>query len=206
MSAHMSQKDPVETRYDRMARFYDAFMSLVEWFVSRHRRELLLQARGMVLEVGVGTGSSFKDYPQGKRIVAVDISGQMLNRAKPKLAKYRGNVTLRHEDVQGLSFMDETFDTVLSSLVFCTVSDPVKGLGELHRVLRSGGKLLMLEHVGSKRRLLRRIMDRLNPWISRYSADNINRDTVGNLRKVGFKVRQDRNLVCDVVKAIVAVK
>lgn len=206
MLARMLQKDSVEARYDRVARFYDALMTFVEWFVSRNRKALLRQAGTMILEVGVGTGNSFRDYPKGKRIVAVDISREMLNRAKAKITNYDGTVSLRHEDVQKLSFDDEAFDTVFTSCVFCSVADPVEGLRELHRVLRKGGRLLMVEHVRSQGRLSGSLMDRLNPLVSKYGVDNINRDTVGNLRRAGFKVEQDRNLVYDVVKAIVAVK
>lgn len=206
MLARMLQKDSVEARYDRVARFYDALMTFVEWFVSRNRKALLRQAGTMILEVGVGTGNSFRDYPKGKRIVAVDISREMLNRAKAKITNYDGTVSLRHEDVQKLSFDDEAFDTVFTSCVFCSVADPVEGLRELHRVLRKGGRLLMVEHVRSHGKLLGKLMDRLNPLVSKYGVDNINRDTVGNLRRAGFKVEQDRNLVYDVVKAIVAVK
>ncbi len=206
MLARMLQKDSVEARYDRVARFYDALMAFVEWFVSRNRKVLLRQAGTMILEVGVGTGNSFRDYPKGKRIVAVDISREMLSRAKAKITNYDGSVSLRHEDVQKLSFDDEAFDTVFTSCVFCSVADPVEGLRELHRVLRKGGRLLMVEHVRSHGKLLGKLMDRLNPLVSKYGVDNINRDTVGNLRRAGFNVEQDRNLVYDVVKAIVAVK
>ena len=206
MLVKVPEKDLVEARYDRVARFYDALMAFVEWFVSRNRRALLRQAGTEILEVGVGTGNSFRDYPKGKRIVAVDISREMLNRAEAKKRYYEGSVSLRREDVQRLSFDDEAFDTVFASCVFCSVSDPIKGLSELHRVLRNGGKLLMVEHVRSRGRLLGGLMDRLNPFVSKYSVDNINRDTVDNLRKAGFRVEQDRNIVYDVVKAIVAVK
>ncbi|HKZ93047.1 MAG TPA: class I SAM-dependent methyltransferase [Candidatus Bathyarchaeia archaeon] len=206
MPGFASVKDPVEVRYDRVARFYDALTAVVEWFVSRNRRLLLRQARGSILEVGVGTGSSFKDYPRGKRIVAVDISRGMLSRAEAKTKNYEGVVNLRREDVQRLSFGNGTFDTVFTSCVFCSVSDPLKGLGELHRVLRSGGKLLMVEHVRSRGKVLGWVMDKLNPMVARYGVDNINRDTVDVLRKVGFRIEHDRNLAYDVVKAIVAVK
>jgi len=127
--------DLVEARYDRVAKFYDALNFFIEWFTSKHRKDILRQARGNILEIGVGTGSSFKDYPPGKHIVAVDISREMLQRAREKLKNYNGNIKLRREDVQNLSFKDETFDTVFTSWVFCSVTDPIKGLTELRRVL-----------------------------------------------------------------------
>ena len=206
MSVNVSGKDPLEARYDRVARFYDAFTSFFEWFVSRNRKKLLRQAGSSILEVGVGTGNSFKDYPPGKRIVAVDISREMLSRAAVKKKNYQGSVSLRRQDVQRLPFDDDFFDTVFTSCVFCSVTDPVQGLSELRRVLRKDGKLLMVEHVRSRGKMLGGLMDRLNPLVNRYGADNINRDTVDNLRKAGFWVEQDQNLVYDVVKAIVAVK
>lgn len=201
-----SKRDPIEIRFDRVARFYDALNLFVEWFVSGHRKEILRLARDNILEVGVGTGSSFRDYPPNKYVMAVDISREMLLRAGEKMKNYNGNIKLRREDVQNLSFKDETFDTVFASWVFCSVADPIKGLTELRRVLKKDGQLLMLEHVRSRSKTLGYFMDMLNQLIARYGVDNINRDTVENLRKAGFKVKRERNLAYDVVKAIVAVK
>jgi len=177
----------------------------MEGLFSKQRKKLLHRAKGYVLEVGVGTGNSFKDYPPRKQIMAVDISTEMLRRAKDKVKNYDGSVELRHENVENLPFKDETFDTIFTSCVFCSVDHPVKGLAELRRVLKEDGELLMLEHVISKNKALGYLMDKLNPVVTKYGVDNINRDTVDNLRKAGFKV-QEKNLVYDVVKAIVAVK
>jgi len=200
------EKSTVEARYDGVARFYDALNFFVDWFLSKHRRELLHPAEGKILEVGVGTGSSFKDYPSGRNIIAVDISREMLRRAQERAHQYNGNIKLRREDAENLPFKDETFDMAFSSMVFCSVTDPIRGLKELHRVLKKGGKLLMLEHVKSKGGMLGYLMDKMNPLIAKYGVDNINRDTIENIQKAGFKIRQERNLAYDVVKAIVAVK
>jgi ubiquinone/menaquinone biosynthesis C-methylase UbiE len=201
-----TETERIEARIDRIAGFYDALNNMGEWFFSRQRKEILRQAEGRILEVGVGTGNSFKDYPPGKHIVAIDISREMLRRASEKARNYNGRIELRREDVHRLSFRSETFDTVFTSLVFCTVTDPIRGLREIRRVLKKDGKLLMLEHVRSKNGTLGYIMDRINLFIVKYGIDNINRDTVENLRKAGFKMVQDKNLAYDVVKAIVAVK
>jgi len=206
MSSFRSSDGNVDVRFDRVAPFYDAVNPLAEWFSSRHRKELLRKAAGDILEVGVGTGCSFKDYPPGRRIVAIDIGQEMLRRAEQKLGRYLGSIELRREDVQDLSFKDATFDTIFCSWVFCSVADPAKGLDEVRRVLKKDGRLLMLEHVKSENKVLGYLMDRLNRLVARLGIDNINRDTVENLRKAGFKIEQDRNLAYDVVKAIVASK
>jgi len=202
----MGKKDPSEVLFDNAARFYDVFYFFIEPFASKHRREILRQAGDCVLEVGVGTGSSFKDYPPSRQIIAVDISREMLRRAEEKLKNYNGKIELRQEDVQNLSFKDETFDTVFTSWVFCSVTNPIKGLTEVARVLKKDGQLLLLEHVKSKNKTLGYLMDKLNPIVTRLGVGNINRDTLENLRKVGFKIKQERNIVYDVIKAIVATK
>jgi len=108
--------------------------------------------------------------------------------------------------VHNLAFNDETFDTTFTSLVFCALTNPIKGLTELRRLLKKDGQLLMLEHVRSRSKPLGYLMDKINPFVAKYGVNNINRDTVENLRKVGFKVKEERNLAYDVMKAIVAVK
>jgi ubiquinone/menaquinone biosynthesis C-methylase UbiE len=200
------QPDPAGFHFDKVARFYDTLNSIVEVFCSRRRKEILSRARGDILEVGVGTGCSFKDYPPGQHIVAVDTSREMLIRAEEKRKNYSGRIELRKEDIQNLSFKDESFDTIFCSWVFCSVTDPVRGLNQLHRILKKDGQLLMLEHVRSKNRVLSYLMDRLNPLIARVGIDNMNRDTAQHVRRVGFKIEQERNLVYDVAKAIVASK
>jgi ubiquinone/menaquinone biosynthesis C-methylase UbiE len=206
MSTGNIRDDAAKPGFDRAARFYDLFYSVVEAFSSRHRRELLHRARGSILEIGVGTGSSFQDYPPGVPIVGVDISQEMLHRAEEKRRSYDREIELRKEDVLRLSFDDEAFDTVFSSWVFCSVADPRRGLSEVHRVLKRGGQLLMLEHVRSKNRILGWLMDRLNPLVSRLGLGDINRDTIQYLRQAGFKIEQEQNITYDLVKAIVASK
>jgi len=201
-----AHSDPAELRFDKVARFYDAVNSIVEPFSSRHRKRILSKVRGSILEIGVGTGCSFKDYPPGQSIVAVDISQGMLSRAEEKRRQYDGSIELRREDVQNLSFRDESFDTIFCSWVFCSVTDPIRGLSQLRRVLKKGGQLLMLEHVRTKNRILGYVMDGLKPLVARVGIDNTNRNTIEYLRKAGFKIEEERNIAYDMAKAIVAVK
>ena len=192
------------SNYNRIAHVYDSLTSVFEPFISKHRKELLCHSKGIVLEVGLGTGNSFKDYPEGSHVIAIDASRGMLQQAKQKNNQQNADAEILVENVQNLSFEDERFDTIFSSLVFCAVADPVKGLREMRRVIKKNGALLMLEHVRSQNSFLGYAMDKLNPVVSRF--DNINRDTVANLRKAGWKVIVERNLVGDILKAVTASK
>jgi ubiquinone/menaquinone biosynthesis C-methylase UbiE len=159
------QREPDETgvikhRYDRVAPFYDA----MEWFMelsrfAKWREELWGRVEGnKVLEVGVGTGKNLPYYPSGRDITALDISPKMLERARQRARKPGVDVELVEGDAQRLPFEDNSFDSVVTTFVFCSVPDPVQGLRELHRVLKSGGQLIMLEHVLSHKSVLRILM------------------------------------------------
>jgi ubiquinone/menaquinone biosynthesis C-methylase UbiE len=105
-------------------------------------------------------------------------------------------------DAQNMRFPDETFETVVTTCVFCSVPNPVKGLSEIKRVLKPGGRLLMYEHVISKNRLLAFLMNTMNPIVSRLFGPNINRDTIANLKKAGLTVVNQENIQYDVFKRI----
>jgi ubiquinone/menaquinone biosynthesis C-methylase UbiE len=150
----------IKHRYDRVAPFYDA----MEWFMEQRRfakwrEELWARVEGeCILEVGVGTGKNFPYYPSGRDITALDISPNMLERAVRRARDLGVDVELVEGDAQALPFEDNSFDSVVTTFVFCSVPDPVQGLRELRRVLKPGGQLIMLEHVLSHKPILRRLM------------------------------------------------
>ena len=128
----------------------------------------------------------------------------MLQRASNKLKRHEEDSELLLADVEYLPFKDEAFDTMFTSLVLCSVANPVRSLKDMKRVAKKNGKLLMVEHVKSKNRFIGNLMERLNPLLA--PLDNINRDTVENLKEAGWSVKQERNLAYDIFKAIVAEK
>ncbi|ADQ06005.1 Methyltransferase type 11 [Caldicellulosiruptor hydrothermalis 108] len=196
----------IRRRYDRAAKYYDAVESMMEkkWF-SQWRKLLFSFVKGpKVLEVGVGTGKNMPYYSQDWEIVAIDFSPKMLEKAKERAVKLNLQVDLKLMDVQNLEFADNSFDTVVTACVFCSVPDPILGLKEIRRVLKDDGLLVMLEHVRSKKEPIGKIMDILNPLVVGIYGANINRNTVENVKKAGFEIVEEKNLLSDIVKLIIA--
>lgn len=194
------------TRYDRLARVYDRLEAGVEALGFRQWRALLWRrVRGpRVLEIGVGTGKNVPYYPAGMEITAIDLSPRMLERARQRVARDGVAVDLQLADAQALPFPDASFDTVVSTFVFCSVPDPVQGLREAHRVLRPGGQLLLLEHVLSAQPVLRALMHLANPVVVRAMGANIDRETLASVERAGFRVERVDDLWRDIVKLIEA--
>jgi ubiquinone/menaquinone biosynthesis C-methylase UbiE len=157
-----------------------------------------------ILEVGVGTGKNLPYYPADAEITAIDFSEKMLERAQEKASKQKVPVRLHQMDVQNLEFEGNTFDTVLASFVFCSVPDPVRGLMEIERVCKPGGKVALLEHVLSANRILAWLMNLANPLVVRTVGANINRRTVENVSQSGLLIERVTNLGTGIFKLIEA--
>lgn len=199
----------VRSRYNRVARVYDLEQALEEPFVfGRLRKALWVEAppTGSILEVGVGTGINMRHYPPGARMTAIDISDRMLAKAKARAQRDHVNVDLALMDAQHLDFADNTFDAVVATCVFCSVPDPLAGLREILRVLKPGGRALLLEHVRSENAIVGKAMDLLNPIAVRLSGANINRRTVENVRTAGFAGLQVNSHAFGLIKTIRATK
>ncbi len=195
-------------RYNRIAPIYDFMESLVEKSRRSKWRDLLWSKveGNNILEVGVGTGKNFPHYPPDAEITAVDFSDKMLEHAKNKASKHKVKVRLYQADVQNLEFPDNTFDTVVASFVFCSVPDPIRGLMEIERVCKPGGKVALLEHVLSANRILGWLMNLANPLVVRMIGANINRQTVANVMKTDLVVEQITDLGVGIFKLIEARK
>lgn len=193
----------VRERYDRTARHYDIMTWPMEVMaMDRYRSRLIAEVEGArVLEVGVGTGRNLSLYPDAVQVDAIDFSPRMLGRAQRRPP--RTNVRLALMDVQELAWPSETFDTVVSTCVFCSVPDALKGLQEIRRVLRAGGRALFLEHVRPGTPWLAALFDWLDPFVSR-RGPHINRRTMETIRAAGFVVEREENLMSDVLKLVVA--
>lgn len=192
-------------RYDRIAPVYDLLEWMMELRFRGWRRELWGLVQGDdILELGVGTGKNLRFHPPGKEITAIDISEKMLERARRRAARLGSKVRLEVADAQALPFDDASFDEVVATFLFCSVPDAVQGLREARRVLRPGGRLLLLEHVISELPVLRTLMRWLDPIPYHIWGAHIDRDTVANVRKAGFRVVESHDKSLDIVKLVVA--
>ncbi len=163
----MNGEDPIAKArhvWNSLAPRYDRSMRLMERIqFGGGRQWVCSRAVGDVLEVGVGTGLNFPFYPRGVRITGIDLSPAMLAVARERAIDLGRSVDLREGDALSLPFPDRAFDTVVATLVLCAVPDDRAALAELIRVLRPGGRLLLLDHVGSHLRpvwALQRLIER----------------------------------------------
>jgi ubiquinone/menaquinone biosynthesis C-methylase UbiE len=145
------------------ARLYDPFLALAERRgMAARRRALLSRACGRVLELGAGTGLNLAHYPaQVGELVLTEPDPAMRALLERRLAGSGRRATVVAASAEALPFVDGAFDTVVSTLVLCTVADPVAAVREARRVLAPGGRLLFIEHVRAATPALARWQDRL---------------------------------------------
>jgi len=154
----------VRSAYRRWAPVYDNTFGWVATEGRRHAVEIINARHGRVLEVGVGTGLSLPAYRRDLEIVGIDLSPEMLGKARGRVAADRlGNVTGLYEmDAAQLQFPDGSFDTVAAMFVMTVVSEPEKVMGELARVCRPGGEVLLVNHFSTE--------DGMRGWVERRMA------------------------------------
>jgi ubiquinone/menaquinone biosynthesis C-methylase UbiE len=203
MDVHAEDFDTAR-KWDAASRTLDILSFAEDRRIGPYKRSLFAKMRGATLMVAAGTGNDFKFFPPNMHVISIDISRKMLERAARKAAAYSGTVELRKMDVCNLEFPDSSFDTIATAFTFCSVPKPVIGLRELRRVLKPDGRLIMIEHVRSAIGPLGIFMDFMTPLTSRIGP-SLNRDTVGNVQKAGFRLRRVENVYLDVVKIIEAV-
>ncbi|MGH7393061.1 MAG: class I SAM-dependent methyltransferase [Candidatus Rokuibacteriota bacterium] len=165
---------------------YDAMCAVMERTgFGRWRRWLADGARGRTLDLGCGTGRTLPLFPASARVVGIDPALEPLHRARRRAP----GVPLVQGSAEALPFGDAAFDTVVSSLVFCSVPDPARGLAEVRRVLAPDGTLRMIEHVRSTRRWKARFQDAVQPlWTWLAGGCRPNRRTEQTVEASGFAI------------------
>jgi ubiquinone/menaquinone biosynthesis C-methylase UbiE len=173
------------------AAMYDRMLSGVERAGLRDRRARLLEsAHGKVLEIGAGTGANLSLYgPNVEALTVTEPEAPMARRLAKRLREQPRATKLVEASAEQLPLPDGQVDTVVSTLVLCTVADPSRALREVWRVLRPGGQLLFIEHVRSEEPKLAKWQDRLN-GLNRVIAHgcNCNRSTLDVIKQAGFTI------------------
>ncbi len=192
--------------YDRFARCYDRIFAPFERrFLDRLRAETLslLPENAAILELGCGTGANFHLYPSSRTAVSTELSAEMLASAGTKAA---GNLLIQ-ADAQSLPFNANSFDAAFATLVFCSIPDPLKAFAEAKRVIRPGGRLVLLEHVRPPG-ALGKVFDVINIATVAVIDDHFNRRTAELAAAAGLNVIELREkargavnlIICEVVK------
>lgn len=165
-------------------------------FMEPLRKEVIGQAQGIVLEVGAGNGLNFAIYnpKQVERVEAVDPDSAMMRYARERMKTAHVAITLTQAPVEALPFADETFDSAVATLVFCSVTDPVRGLSEVRRVLKPGGILLLIEHVRARGAFTQQLQNIITPVAKRLAGNcHWNRDTERSVINADFEIESRHN-------------
>ena len=182
-----------QTEHKWFASIYDRMMAGAERsFMRRVRDEIAGGARGRVLEVGAGTGANFPYYSdQAQEVIATEPDPYMLERARRRAEEVGRSIELQRAPAEELPFEDASFDTVVSTLVMCTVRDPLRALSEVRRVLRPSGQLRMYEHVRYDHAFGAFWQDLITPaWRWFGAGCHPNRDIASFVREAGFEFEQ----------------
>lgn len=159
---------------------------------TRYRERIVPQARGTVLEVGVGSGLNFPFYGSSvERLYALDPSEELLRMTGRKMEAAPFPVELVAQPAESLPLADQSIDTVVTTFTICSIGEPLQALREMRRVLRPGGRLLFAEHGLAPELSVRRWQHRLNPlWHAISGGCNLDRDMSTLIRTAGFSITE----------------
>lgn len=193
-------------KYSKMAKYYDWIEERMP--MSKFKKECINLLNGKILEVGIGSGGSLKFYSKKHDVTGIDFSSGMLALAKEKIIEtHMDNVKLVEMNIENMDFLDNSFDSVFSACVFCTVPNPEKGLLEIYRVLKPGGKAVFLEHMKSNSKIKNFFMRIIEKIINPIMGTFLLRETENSIRKLNFsKVESSNVMMGDVLRIIIATK
>jgi ubiquinone/menaquinone biosynthesis C-methylase UbiE len=187
-------------RYDQQVAWYDRVL------LGDGRAWAGAQSRGAVLEVAIGTGRNLLYYPRDRRLTGIDLTLAMLTLARDRARDLGMAAALLVADAQALPFAAASFDSVVCTLGLNAIPDDRAAVAEMYRVLRPGGRLVLVGHVASPYRPVRAIQRWIERWLLPVAGDHQTRQTRPLLRAAGFVVDRDERSRAGVIQRLVATK
>lgn len=194
--------------YARSAPRYDERTDICErWlFGTEHRSWACSRAIGDTLEVAIGTGLNLPYYPAGVRLVGVDLTPEMLALAETRAERMGRRIDLLVGDAQSLPFADSSFDTVVCTYALCSVLDEVRAIAEMQRILKRGGRLILVDHIRSSVKPIHWLQ-----WLwefipSRTEGEYLTRRPSLHVTAAGFEVLERDRLRVGIIERLVAAK
>jgi ubiquinone/menaquinone biosynthesis C-methylase UbiE len=206
-SSSTSANERRRRRYAKEAPTYDRGSDLTErWLLgTEHRAWACSRASGETLEVAIGTGLNLPHYPAGVRLTGVDLTREMLAGARRRAAEIGAAVALAEGDAQALPFADGSFDTVVCTYAMCSVPDERETVLEMRRVLRPGGRLILVDHIRSSVKPLFWLQRAMELAPTRMD-DELTRRPREHVEAAGFTIEASDRLRAGVVERLVARK
>lgn len=164
------------------------------------------RASGDVLEVAIGTGLNIPFYAADPQVTGIDLSPAMLDIARKRAVDADRNVNLREGDAHRLPFEDESFDTVVCTFSLCNIPDLHQALKEMRRVLRPGGRLALVDHIGSSVTPIRWLQKGIEVISVRIDGDRMTRRPADVVEQLGFEIVERDRFRWGIVERLVAVK
>ena len=193
--------------WDKAAPSYDKQMVFFERLQFAGGREWLAErAQGRVLEVAIGTGRNLPFYGRDIELTGIELSDEMLSIARQRAAELGMSADLRQGDAASLPVEDASFDTVVCALSLCTIPDPRRAIAEMHRVLVPGGRLLLLDHIGSSWPPVYALQWLAERLTIRLAGEHFTRRQLPLVRAAGLEVVETSRLKAGTVERIHAMK
>jgi ubiquinone/menaquinone biosynthesis C-methylase UbiE len=193
--------------WDKKSRSYDREMRFFERVLFGDSRSWACsQASGDVLEVAVGTGLNLDAYPREIRLTGIDLSGEMLEIARARAGELGRDVDLRQGDAHNLPFGDATFDTVVCTFGLCAIPDIDAALDEMTRVLKPGGRPILVDHVASSSRVARIVQRAAEVITVPMASEHFLRRPLIKVRERALTIEQSERFKLGLVERLVAKK
>lgn len=189
----LQKRESLIRKFDKQSNKYNKRRN--NHHISKLRKRIFQDAKGVVLEVGIGPGLNFPFYNRDVRLTGLDFSHKMLEIARDASKSYPFESTFIRADVEAVEFHENTFDTIVSSGTLCAYQEPVHTLNNFQRWCKPEGQILLLEHGISTTKSIAYLQKTINPLALKFVGCHQNRNITEIIKKSPLKmVKEERYL------------